>query len=464
MKIKRLFAVLTLTASLMTVSCANAATLMKFIPEDQNTTDFDGTVIQWGWNKGGPENGFYEVGTPQYDYLLERLNIIETERNCIIELTHGSVNMESTQIKMMSGTPSYDILTSKGISELAAGGLLYSLSDLTDHIDIGNTAKFGPLTSQEGYMYRGKVYGATFAHWPGFEHMVGHVIAYNRDLFKENNITDFHEFYENGNWTYDTFEQEFIAAVNIQDKEGKAMKIWLANETNLYEALVHSNQVQFVEKKADGTLVANPYSKSFVNAMTWGENLIETYRDKISFEDSTKITSYRNQSILSALTYTAAFTTGNIAYNDLSEFESGVMPFPCGPDATYGEWTSCIGNIYGFMIPITTLKVEAAATVMNDLAEPFEAYGGDAGLFEYYKNNIFMNPLDAEIFIEVSKHTSYTYETVAGNIGKEVCGGFSSTLKNSQVSVTESLEKYRDVLTELIEEWMIPNYEAVYGN
>ena len=147
-----------------------------------------------------------------------------------------------------------------------------------------------------------------------------------------------------------------------------------------------------------------------------------------------------------------------------SNIHFSIMPFPSGPDATYGEWTSCIGNIYGFMIPITTLKVEAAATVMNDLAEPFEAYGGDAGLFEYYKNNIFMNALDAEIFIEVSKHTSYTYETVAGNIGKEVCGGFSSTLKNSQVSVTESLEKYRDVLTELIEEWMIPNYEAVYGN
>ena len=466
MKTKRILATLALAATVFTTSCAEPATLLPFISSDSDGLNLDGTKISWAWAKGNVENGYYELGTPQYDILMERIDEIEKKYNCEIEalINEDKVNMEAIKIKMMGGTPSHDIITSGGISDFATGKLVYSLSDLSDYIDISNTTKFGPLTSQEGYMHNGKVYGVTFAQWPGFEPMGGYVIAYNRDLFEANNITDLHEYYENGIWTYDTFENEFFAKTNVQDSEGNPRKLWLIHESNFYQVLVHSNQVQFVEKQSDGTLVANPYSTAFVNAMTWGENLVDTYRDKISFESSRDITSYRIGDTLTSIAYTAAFTTGNIAYNDLGNFESGIMPFPCGPDATYGEWTSCMVNVYGFMIPITSPNAEAAAMIMNDLAEPFEAFGGDAGLLDYYKDNIFMDELDAEIYVEIAKNPVYTYANVAGGLGADIRQGFQDVLYNANSSVTEGMDRYRDMLTELIEEWMIPNYEAVYGN
>ncbi len=466
MKTKRILATLALAATVFTTSCAEPATLMDFMPQSYDSLNLNGTKISWAWAKGGEEHAYYEWGTPQYDFLIEKIDSIENELNCEIEaiIDEDKVNMEAIKIKMMSGTPSHDIITAGGTSDLAVGGLIYSLTDLSDYIDLKNTTKFGPLTAQEAYMYNGEVYGVIPAQWPGFEPMGGYVIAYNRDLFKENGLTDPHEYYENETWTYNTFENEFIGKSNIQDNEGNPVDVLLLHESNWYQALIHSNQVQFVEKQSDGTLVANPYSSSFINAMTWGENLVDNYRDKLNFEDTRDIESYRLGLNLSALAYTQAFTTGNIAYNDLGNFESGLMPFPCGPDATYGEWTSCMVHIYGFMIPITSINAEASAMVIDRLAEPFEAFGGDAGLLDYYKDNIFMNELDAEIFVEISKNTSYTYANVAGSLGTDVRSGFQDVLYNANTSITTAMDRYRDMLTELIEEWMIPNYEAVYGN
>ena len=466
MKTKRILATLALAATVFTTSCAEPATLMDFIPQSYDSLNLNGIKISWAWSKGGEEHAYYEWGTPQYDFLIEKIDSIENELNCEIEaiIDEDKVNMEAIKIKMMSGTPSHDIITAGGTSDLAVGGLIYSLTDLSDYIDLKNTIKFGPLTAQEAYMYNGEVYGVIPAQWPGFEPMGGYVIAYNRDLFKENGLTDPHEYYENETWTYNTFENEFIGKSNIQDNEGNPVDVLLLHESNWYQALIHSNQVQFVEKQSDGTLVANPYSSSFINAMTWGENLVDNYRDKLNFEDTRDIESYRLGLNLSALAYTQAFTTGNIAYNDLGNFESGLMPFPCGPDATYGEWTSCMVHIYGFMIPITSVNAEASAMVIDRLAEPFETFGGDAGLLEYYKDNIFMNERDAEIFVEISKNTFYTYANVAGSLGTDVRSGFQDVLYNANTSITTAMDRYRDMLTELIEEWMIPNYEAVYSN
>ncbi len=466
MRTKRILATLALAATVFTTSCAEPPSLIDFMPVNSGDLNLDGTTISWAWAKGGPSQGYYEWGTPQYDILMERIDEIENELNCDIEavIDEDKVNMDAIQIKMMGGTPSYDIITAGGASDFAVGGLIYSLSDLSDYIDLGNTTKFGPITAQEGYMYDGEVYGVTPAQWPGFEPMGGYVIAYNRDIFEANAITDLHEYYENGTWTYNTFENEVIDKTNLQDGDGNNVKLFLIHESNFYQALMHSNQVKFVKKESDGSLVADPYSSSFVNAMTWGDNFINNQRDKINFEDTFDLKSYRLGINPMAIAYTAAFTTGNIAYNDLGTFESGIMPFPCGPDATYGEWTSCMVHIYGFMIPITSVNAEASAMVIDRLAEPFEAFGGDAGLLDYYKDNIFMDELDAEIYVEIAKNPVYTYANVAGGLGADIRQGFQDVLYNANSSVTEGMERFRNMLTELIEEWMIPNYEAVYGN
>ncbi|MBQ2880937.1 MAG: hypothetical protein IJE40_01585, partial [Clostridia bacterium] len=124
---------------------------------------------------------------------------------------------------------------------------------------------------------------------------------------------------------------------------------------------------------------------------------------------------------------------------------------------------SCMVHIYGFMIPITSVNAEAAAMIIDRLAEPFEEFGGDEGLIQYYKDNIFIDETDAEIFVEVAKNTSYTYANVAGTLGTDIRQKFQDALDTPSIAISTTMEQCRDMLTELIEDWMIPNYEAVYG-
>ena len=70
MKTKRILAALALAATIFTTSCAEPTTLMEFLPEDTGTINLEGTVIKWAWAKGGVESGYYELGTPQYDFLM----------------------------------------------------------------------------------------------------------------------------------------------------------------------------------------------------------------------------------------------------------------------------------------------------------------------------------------------------------------------------------------------------------
>ena len=162
---------------------------------------------------------------------------------------------------------------------------------------------------------------------------------------------------------------------------------------------------------------------------------------------------------LSALTGGGSDSEGGLDLEALAALASLAESNDSGNGTTEGT-----ASLDDLVSEIESINAEASAMVIDRLAEPFEAFGGDAGLLDYYKDNIFMNELDAEIYVEIAKNPVYTYANVAGGLGADIRQGFQDVLYNANSSVTEGMERFRNMLTELIEEWMIPNYEAVYGN
>ena len=52
-----------------------------------------------------------------------------------------------------------------------------------------------------------------------------------------------------------------------------------------------------------------------------------------------------------------------------------------------------------------------SAHIISELAEPFEEFGGSReGLYEYYKENVFLSDLDVDIFFELEKDVRYDYD------------------------------------------------------
>jgi len=468
---KRLFALLFLVAMVFITAC-EAPNLIPFINTDIGS-NLEGVEINWLWCFGSRTTPTYKIGTPQYDALIDRIAEIEKELGCDIianiptgdgdidkERENVPINMEALNMQLMSGSFKYDILFTNMSSEDFKMGFFHPINNFSA-IDWTNAEKFGHKGLLEAAMYEGVPYMVYPINWPGFDGVEMCVAAYNRDLFGQYQLTDPQEFYEQEIWTYDTFVNEILAKVEIDNSDSDVkMYAFQTDEPDFYQCLIASNNVQFVEKASDGKYVANPFPQSFVNAITWAQGIIREYGDIILYDSDTYANEeYCRGEIFMAWAPTNTVTTGSIAYNDKAVFDSGVMPLPAGPDAVYGEWGQCVQDLMGFSIPITSVNEEAAAQVINALCEPFPGYEDP----EIFYDMTFTNEKDIEIFMELGKHTRYDYTHVGDDLGRSAGEFFGDIACDPTRSLTEGMESYRDRMITLVEEWMLPNYATVYG-
>ncbi len=477
---KRFFAALLLVTMMLVTACGQPAELMSFIDSSEGM-DLNGVEINWLWIGGTRTTPRYTYGTPQYDALLQRIDEIEKKYGCELgariptdgldidleendiyaDLPDAPGDFTSLNLQLMAGSFAYDILFHNGNSERFKAGYYLPMTDLTSYIDWEDAEKFGSKQLLEAGMYDGVPYMVYPNNWPGFDGVEMCVAAYNRDLYKQYQLTDPHEFYEQEIWTYDTFVNEFLAKVELDSDGTEARRYaFQTDEPDFYQCLIASNNVQFVERKDDGTLVANPYPVSFVNAITWAQNVIGEYKDIILYDSDT----YANEEycvgeVFMAWAPTNTVTTGSIAYNDKASFDSGIMPLPAGPDATYGEWGQLVQDLMGFCIPVTSIKAEAAATVIDALCEPLTDFE-DKRLFY---DMTFTTDLDVEIYLELGKHTRYDYTYDADRIGRTIGEYFGGVATQPGRSVSEAMESYRHIMESLVEKWILPNYATVHG-
>lgn len=461
---KKISAIIALSLTLFLTAC-NSATLVDFIGDESSDTDFGGCVIHF-YLENDTENTTqiaYQDNTPQAEALLTRIDNIEKEANCTIALDKDT-DKGVVELKLMSGNFDADILSYSGsnvLREWAAANLLYPINGFPDVIDITDAKKYGSLNVLEAAMIDAVPYAVSPVQWPGYQPAECYVMVYNEEMMKENGLTDLHEYYENKTWTWDTFENEFVAPTNIQNEEG-LLPVLQTDEPDFYQCVVYSNDVQFIKKEADGTYVADPCPDSFVKAIEWGQNLIKNYGDKIlSNTDSYALEEYLSGKALSAFAITSQATVGRIAYNELGNFTSRIMPLPCGPNCEYGKWGQCLQRLYGFGIPYCSSNPDVAAYVISKLCDPFEEFGGENGLFDYYKRQVFGDEIDTEIYFALADNVKYDYTY---QCGREIGEFFGDVMVYSRKSVSEAVDLYKDGMTTMIEKYMLKNYEYIDQN
>lgn len=479
---KRFFAILVLAVMMFVTACGQPPELLPFITGDGGI-DLEGVEIYWQWLGGTRTTPQYKYGTPQYDALLDRINDIEEKYGCVLgsrlptegldidlgedktiydHLPDAPGDFETLEIQLMAGTYKYDILFCNGTSEKFKSGYYIPMTDLSSYIDWTDSEKFGSKQLLESAMYEGVPYQVYPTQWPGFDGVEMCVAVYNKDLYKQYQLTDPHEFYENGTWTYDTFEEELLAKVEISKAPEGETQIYAfqTDEPDFYQCLIASNNVSFVNKNDDGTLSADPYPASFVNAITWAQGIIGEYEDIILYDSDTyACEEFCRGEIFMGWLPSNAVTTGAIAYNDQAVIETGIMPLPAGPDATYGEWGQMIQEIMGFCIPVSSVNQEAAAMIINELCEPLPGYEDSSSFYDM----VFADPLDVEIYQELGKNVKYDYTQDDDGLGRTIGENFGDIATTPSKSLSEAMEQYRTLFTTFIEEWMVPNYETVHA-
>ena len=462
---KTFFSVVLILLVFLAASCASVE---EIVPE-YDTSSLDGLNFAGAEFKYLTEELEAFIGVKQgtflYDCAMQRISDIEKTLNCVLTVEHSpttSSHYDSCRATIMSGLSPADIMdfrSSNTTANLAYAGCLYPLTEVHDIIRYEDSFKYGSASVLECAMYNGVPYAVQPASWPGFPDAQCFFLTYNKDKTSSKGLPDLQEYYENGTWTWSNFEDVLVSYTSTDP--GDPYVALATHAKALVNMTLFSNGVKFADY-IDGKLQTDLYQPKVVNAITWLQKIYSDYKSSILNIEYWSLLEFINGQSLMAFVSGAQAYNSDIQYN--CDFTFGLMPFPCGPDATYGEWANWREELYGVCMPVTIAEPEATAQIISMLCEPFEEFGTNTEeLEEYYANNVFSSATDAEIYFEVGKYGRYIYWHVGGlNFTTGVIDNYSRR------TAQQIVESYASSMDEVIEKYIKPNfenymYEVLYG-
>lgn len=460
------FAVVMLLLSLTVACTAESQSLIPFI-EENDDINFDG--YQFTFLQENDTDECYMVfqqNTAESDAMIKRVDEIEDKYNITINRVFNGLWNEDWSNKIiasiLASSCDYDLMYRQINNKMffvGKAGCLYPLTDFPDIIDLDDeNNKYGTVGVLEACMFDGKPYAVQPTLWPGFQGCECFVIAYNKQLMQQGGMTDLHEYYENGTWTWEQFTSvmdEGMTAIPEEDT------LFSAYPDFFLEMIWFSNGITYL-KYEDGSFKTDILSPEMIQSVEFYDKFVSDYADRIALTGRWDISEFVNGSNLMTFAQPQNVITGDIAYK--TDFDYGIMPFPCGSSGEYGNWAQFVSRVFGFSIPITNQYPEIAAYVIKDLFEPFDEFGGSyEGLIDYYRNYVFPTETDADIYFAIDRFARYDYDDVGAT---EFAGAIADTTGSS---VQQRLEKYAPTIETVIEKYMMPNienyiYERLYAD
>jgi len=433
----------------------------------QNTENEDFDVSLLDENATLDLNGFDCVILQQYldgfvihfkqdtvvaDAILKRIADINGKYNCNVSIASGDDNYLQQYItKVYGGTYVGEIALSHTPMYIAKAGILYPLDGLIDYIDYYDTSKYGTSGLLELGMVDGVPYVVTPMSWAGMQMTYTYnIFAVNEMLVKKYNLNDPRDYVENGEWTFDTF-YNVLPDYNIIDGEFEA-KAMNATWTFTMD-IAFMNGFDFAKQNSDGTYSANMEDPKLVEALDWCSKLLVDRRDCITFNGHSEMVSnfINNETVLANTSF--SHMVNEITY-DAEDY--GVVPFPCGPSGTYGEWRGACSGFDAFGIFINAKEPEMSAMILSELLEPLDGFTTEDEM-RAYASTVFYDSRDVDFFIDNIKYIRNNYWTYG------VFDKFANAKDLCKVgkSGTEIIGKIGEATNALIEEYILPNYDLI---
>lgn len=403
---------------------------------------------------------YYSTDTPIGDKIRKHIEKVEEQTGCTIGFLGGTGDTAlATQVTASVGAGNHiaEVLRMHGnncLMTFARAGLLTPMSEFPDTIDYLHSVKYGYPAQLEAAMVSNEAYAICPTFWPMEElEVYSQVIVFNNGILQKLALPDLREIKENGKWYWDLFLETITEATH--DEGGRTVKGFCCLQDYVTSLAMLSNGVRFVTLEGD-SLGTDIYSSKCVQAIDFVQTLYRDYSDCImtySTGSVWKIDDFLNEDCVLQLVQGQYVSGGSLQYESRIDF--GILPFPCGPEGSYGKWAHVIGAIFGFSIPVTADLPDYAAVALDSLFEPIEDYA-ELSKEEYYALNVFRDPRDAKTYAEVASGGRYSYWPEGGTA---FISRISSNL--SSKSAAALLETYGPSYETVIEEYMMPNYEFI---
>lgn len=251
------------------------------------------------------------------------------------------------------------------------------VQDISQYIDLSDDFWYDSVT--EAFTFGGKPYAAGAEATPV-------VIYYNKTLFEQNGVKTPTEYFNEGNWTWDTFREVAMQLTGDTDGDGN-MDIYGFNWwDSFYVQMLAANGTTHLNYGADGSITSNYQTEAAKETFQFLQDAYVTDKYVAIPDGDSFISAFKGGKV--AMTCEYGFG-GFSAYE--CDYELGWAPIPTGPS---GEKLDCGGGVGGFSIPITSKNPEGAAAFIRMAYELKQASEQSALIEKYGQDQVdLMNTL-----------------------------------------------------------------------
>ncbi len=197
----------------------------------------------------------------------------------------------------------------------------------------------------EYFTWKDRVYAVNA--WQGVDAIGVH---YNKSLFENAGETTPGEYFENGNWTFQTF---LAAAKAMHNVEGGANDVYGVSTTfdNLFPAAIVANGADIVKRTSDSAIL-EVNSDASMEAINWASNI----RSYITESDCLNVFKAGQ-----AAMFLERYNSARGIMESSPDYEFGWVPFPVGPSGeTVDGVATQTGLCYGWAIGKGSKNIEGA--------------------------------------------------------------------------------------------------------
>lgn len=179
------------------------------------------------------------------------------------------------------------------------------------------------------------------------------VISYNKTLFEQNNVKTPREYFDEGNWTWDTFRDVALKLTKDTDGDGITDIYGFGWWSSFYVQMLNANGTTSLMYGEDGTIESNFLRAEARETFQFLQDGYVTEQFIKYPEGDSFINDFKNGTLAMTCEYGFAAKT-----NYECDYEIEWAPLPIGPS---GEKYDCGGSVTGFAVPVTSKNPEGAA-------------------------------------------------------------------------------------------------------
>lgn len=295
---------------------------------------------------GDPTNDFHKIYSTKEAFEKKYGGKVE-----IIAVGWGE--QQGQVISMVNGGEACDLVMAhdQNFPTYGAKGIV---QDVSQYVDLNDD--FWNKSVTEAFSLNGVPYAFGAEATPV-------VIAYNKTLFDQNGQKTPMEYFNEGNWTWDTFREVALNMTGDTDGDGEPDIYGFGWWDSFYVQMLGANGTNTINYSNPKDVHSNYTTPQGTEVFTFLQNGYVT--DKfIWVPDGDKfIANYKSGKLAMTAEYGFAAIT---AFSEGCDYELAWAPLPTGPS---GQKYDCGGALNGFAIPVTSKNPEGAAVFARMASE-----------------------------------------------------------------------------------------------